>query len=423
MKSFKLLLTLLAMIILGSVVFAQASTEKSTKKTQLQIVHWNNLGDDVIAKFEQENPDIEVLFEKFTVDQFMQVMKTRVASGEIPDIIGAQENDFPVFLKNGIYKDITDYDFVKRLTLNAQKELIAFGDGRIYAIPSNAWAMGIFINVDMFKQHGIKIPENYQDLHTAAQAFRQKGIAPFVQGIKDSWTVNQMFIPQFRLQVDTPQYYDNVKTGTAKWTDPEMVKAYQEWYDLFAAKGMMFEGSLGITYEQAYQLFAQGRVPMWPMGTWAAELFKDDAGKPVKLSFEMDFIPQFGNDTGEEVINAATNIGAMYSISSSTKKLDAAIRFLDWLTTRENAEFFAQKTGLLFPIQGVDFSEVVPYGNKLIPATFEVKVLNPFDVFVDPAVKQQLTVMNQNLLAGIGTVKSELEKVQKAQEIANLERK
>jgi len=400
-----------------------ASQEDSGKVSNLHIMHWNDLPQEVIQKFEAENKNIKIQFEKFTVDKFMQVIKTRIAGQELPDILGAQENDFPIFVKEGIYLDITNESFLNNFYDAAKKELTDFGKGKVYAIPTNAWAMGIFINVDMFKQNGIEVPQNYDEIISAAAKFKDKGISPFVQGLKDGWTVNQMSISQFKLQMEDSSFYDKVKNGETKWTDKHMINAYKEWTDLFAGKGMMYDGSMGLTYEQAFQLFEQGKVPMWPMGTWASSLFKDKDGKDKKFSFAMDFIPQYANKAGEEAINAGTNIGAMYAISSSTKNVEAAKKFFEWLTTPENAELMVKANGCMFPVKGIDYAKVIPYGDKLVKATFDTKMVAPFDIGVDASVKAQLTVANQNLIAGISTVEKEMAEVQRVQESANQERK
>jgi raffinose/stachyose/melibiose transport system substrate-binding protein len=395
----------------------------SGEVVNLHIMHWNDMPQKVIQKFEEDNPSIKVQFEKFTVDKFMQVIKTRIAAQELPDILGAQENDFPIFMKQGIYLDITNESFLNNFYDSAKEELIAFGNGKAYAVPTNAWSMGIFVNVDMFKQNDVKVPENYDEIMAAALKFKEKGIYPFVQGLKDSWCVNQMSISQFKLQLEDATFYDRVKTGGAKWTDASMIEAYTQWADMFAAKGMMYEGSMGLTYEQAYQLFEQGKVPMWPMGTWASSLFKDKDGNAKKFNFDMDYIPQYANKPGEEAVNAGTNIGAMYAISASTKNVNEAKKFFEWLTEPANAELLVKESGSLFPIKGIDYATAIPYGDKLVKATFEMKIKAPFDIGVDPAVKAQLTVANQNILAGISDVKKEMEEVQRVQETANQERK
>ena len=89
-----------------------------------------------------------------------------------------------------IFLDITNEGLLNNFYDSAKVELIAFGNGKAFAIPTNAWSMGIFVNADMFKQNGIDIPENYDEIIAAANKFKEKGISPFVQGMKDSWCVN-----------------------------------------------------------------------------------------------------------------------------------------------------------------------------------------------------------------------------------------
>ncbi len=416
-KSGSLLLVLLLMF--GMLLGISYAKEPVT----LHIMHWNRLGQNVIDKFEKDNPGIKIQFELFPVDKFIQVIKTRIAADEVPDILGAQEVDFRNYIKQGVYMDLSKEGFLKNYYPGAVAELKDFsGVGKVYSVPTNAFALGLWTNRDLFDKNGIKIPSNAVELADAAAKLKAKGIAPFVQGVKDGWPIQQDMFPLFALQVQKPDYYQKMKTGEHKWTDPEVKAAFQKWAALFDTKGYLIQGSLGLTYEQAYQVFEQGKAAMWPMGSWATEFMKDKDGNAKKLPFKLEFVPFPSNNPGEQRVLPGTYIGAMYAISAHTKHPVEAKKFITWLTKPENAAVYAGGNGVLFPVKGLNFGKVVPYGDVVSKTVFGSKILRPFNMTVDASIEKQLTVALQNIAMG-NPVDPELAEMQKVQEIANRERK
>jgi len=409
----------------GSKQAASTASGSSSSKEPvvLHVIHWNDLPQGVIDKFEKENSGIKIQFEKFAVDKFIQVIKTRIAADEVPDILGAQEVDFRNYIKSGVYMDLTNESFMSNFDENAVKELKDFsGDGKVYSIPTNAFSVGLWINKDMFDKNSVNVPTNFDELVQAAEQLKGKGVTPFVQGVKDGWPLQQDMFSMFDVQAKDPNYYEDMKTGKHKWTDSEVKAGFQKWADLFAKKGMLIDGSMGLTYEQAYQTFEQGKVAMWPMGSWGTEFLKDKDGNAKKLPFNVDFISIKSTTASGEKIVPGTYIGAMYSVSAKTKHPQEAKKFIEFLTKPENATIFAKGNGVLFPVKGVDYAKAIPYGDKVAKTTFGDKLVRPFNMTVDASIEQRLTVTLQNILLG-STVDKELGEMQKVQETANKERK
>lgn len=401
----------------------ETKKEEQKKEVTLHIIHWNLLGKNVIDKFEKENPGIKIQFEQFPVDKFIQVIKTRIASNELPDILGAQEVDFKNYIKQGIYMDLTNENFLANYLDNVVAELKNFsGDGKVYSVPTNAFSLGIWINKDLFKENGVSIPTNYDELVKAAEDLKAKSIPPFVQGIKDGWPIQQGMYTMFEVQVQNEGVYEKCKTGEQKWTDSPIKDGFVKWGEFFGKKGIFIEGSMGLTYEQAYQTFEQGKAAMWPMGSWATEFMKDKDGNPKKLPFEVDFIPIYSVDSKGEKVIPGTYIGAMYSIAAATKNPAEAKKFFEFLTTPENAAEYAKGNGVIFPVKGIDLEAAIPYGSIVGNTTLENKLVQPFNMTVDAAIESQLTIALQNIVAG-KSVEEELAEMQKVQEKANQERK
>ena len=78
------------------------------EQVTLHIIHWNLLPSSIIDKFEKENPNIKIYTELYSVDDYVKIMETKLVNGDLPDIMGAQENTFKKYVDENIYMDLTD---------------------------------------------------------------------------------------------------------------------------------------------------------------------------------------------------------------------------------------------------------------------------------------------------------------------------
>lgn len=144
----------------------------------------------IIKDFEKENPTIKV---KFTnVPDPGKVLKTRIASGDAPDVINIylQNTDFQEWAKAGTFEDLTGKDFLGNLKEGAA-ETYAVND-KIYSVPltNNAW--GFFYNADKFKELGLEVPKTWADFEKLVATIKEKGETSFALSLtqNDSWTLN-----------------------------------------------------------------------------------------------------------------------------------------------------------------------------------------------------------------------------------------
>ncbi len=430
MTSKRILATALCALIPLSALFAAGGAEASSasapaaaeKPVTLHIIHWKTLGQNVIDAFQKENPGIVIQYEQFPVDRFIQVIKTRIAANELPDILGAQEVDFPNYVKEGVYLDLSSEPFYDNYYEGALAELKAFTpDGKLYTLPTDAFMLGFWINKSLFEKNGVKIPTNYDEVVAAAAALKAKGVVPFVQGARDGWPLQQDMMSLFRLQLRRPDFYEKVKTGEAKWTDPDFVDALAIWKKDFADN--LLPNSLGVTYSQAFELFNQQKAAMWPMGSWATEFLKNSDGSPRKFDFDLGFIPLYANKAGEKLVAPGTQIGAMWAISAKSKNIEAAKKFFAFISKPANAAEFMKNGGTIMPIKGVDHGAIVPGANLTTAVMEKIAIARPFNMTCDAAIESKLTAVLQELILGTMTSESAAAALQKVQETANRERK
>jgi raffinose/stachyose/melibiose transport system substrate-binding protein len=137
--------------------------KQEVKKQQVQIfTHYQEAtkqkGVDVLmAGAETKYPQYDFVAEHMAYSQFLQVIKTRMASGDAPDVFQGRPYEYPEFIKAGEIVELTNQPFVSRIEEDALIENKI--DGKLWALPTDVEARGIFYNKKMqdsrLRPHGV----------------------------------------------------------------------------------------------------------------------------------------------------------------------------------------------------------------------------------------------------------------------------
>jgi multiple sugar transport system substrate-binding protein len=135
--------------------------------------------DDLATRFMEANPDIDVTVQVVSWNDIDQTVKTRVATGELPDI--ANLNYFASFAADGLL-----YTAEEIVTPEVLADLIqGFRDnskyeGVEYAVPDLASDRLFFYNQDILDAAGVEVPTTWSELLAACETIKasQPGIIP-----------------------------------------------------------------------------------------------------------------------------------------------------------------------------------------------------------------------------------------------------
>lgn len=133
-------------------------------------------------RFEEKYPDV-VLEEngyQYSAESYMAM----VEAGTEPTIFRALFTEPPKLIRNKAIKDITDVlearGWLDKIS-PAIKTLLSDENGRIYGLPKNGYALGVMINVDLFKEAGLVdengypiYPKTWDELAETAKTIKEK---------------------------------------------------------------------------------------------------------------------------------------------------------------------------------------------------------------------------------------------------------
>ena len=132
-------------------------------------------------EFEAKNPDITIEPDtwRFSTDSFLP----KAAANQLPDVFYIPFTEVDKVVDAGYAQDLTkymdEYGYTEQLADNI-KELIT-RNGKLYMVPSNAYALGLMANKNLFKEAGevdengyVIYPQTFEELGEVAGRIKEK---------------------------------------------------------------------------------------------------------------------------------------------------------------------------------------------------------------------------------------------------------
>lgn len=282
------------------------------------------------ALVKEKWPNVTLEVTKLPDDNYYTSLKTKLASGECPDIILTQpmyagQNSCYSMADAGYLVSLNDLDCVE-----GRQDLASVTyKGDIVTATASVAILGCYYNKDLFQQAGITAePQSWDEFLEACKKLQDKGIQPIVMGDKDQYVL-QFGLYQLaanEIYAKNPDYDTQLRSGDTSFTDEGTWDTVLEMYKtLYDNKYIDASQSLGYGASQAITDFIDGKAAMTFDGSFnAAALTAEGAAG----SFERGYFPIPGNDG----VYTATCLSAGYSIYSDSDYVDECKELLDyWL--------------------------------------------------------------------------------------------
>lgn len=133
-------------------------------------------------EFERQNPDIKIIPDTYaySADTFM----VKASANQLPDMYVTYFTETQKIINQGFAEDITPVleELNWKQYINADiVPLLEDKDGKLYGVPADAYAQGIAINKELFKQAGLtdekgyaKIPKTWDEVVEFAKIIKEK---------------------------------------------------------------------------------------------------------------------------------------------------------------------------------------------------------------------------------------------------------
>lgn len=151
----------------GSATGEAASTDNSGKTT-LNVLWWgsqtrHDLTTKMIEKFEELNPDIDVVMDYSDWDGYWTKLPAQVAGGQTPDVFQMDYAYLSQYAENGVLAELNSYVDDGSLDMsNVAQSVLDSGtvDGKLYAISTGTNAPVMLYRKDLVDELGLELPMN-----------------------------------------------------------------------------------------------------------------------------------------------------------------------------------------------------------------------------------------------------------------------
>lgn len=312
----------------------------------------------IIDAFESEYPNITV--EEQGDNSFESLARTRVSSGQAPDIIlHPQPGLLNDFYNDGATFVMSQPDNLESDLVPGLVELGTIGDDFV-AVPMRLSLKSlVWYNVPAFEAGGYEVPETWDDMLALTEEVAASGDveAPWCIGMESDdatgWVATD-WVEDILLRTIGPEAYDEWVAGDLDFASDEVSSAIEEYMaPIWTNDDYVFGGQENIAREP-FGTSVIGIIDgdcMFHRQATFIESFISDNRPDAEYGTDYDFffLPSIDEEWGDPALGAG-DFAAMYSDDP------AAAEFMKFLSQAEAGEGWAAQGGFLSPFTTFDNS-------------------------------------------------------------------
>lgn len=393
-------LLVLAVLVAGMICIpASAETTTLTFWTH-QNTAWNDSWRELIAAFEEANPDIKVEYETFPYSDFQAKTQTSLMSSEagadVYEVWGGWLFDFA---SAGALQE-TPEDLIAELLEDAYTPVLGAAEcnGKYYGAPLelNAEYGGMFVNKHLFEAAGLEYPTTWAELLDDARAMTvgdENGLEVRgldVIGNNDSILFNWLaMILQNGGEILDENGHLIVDSEIAIKCMEELV-SYDTVENLTDLEGLVNLAPFDLGDQQ---LLATDELAMLPRGSWILADLEESYGLTYGEDFDFIPIPPFVEGAEQKW---AAETGWSLCVAADTQNNDAAWRFVRFAMEPENLLQHNIDCAQIPPRKSVandpEFIAAVPYMEQIVGLLDGAEYVGKFDTDIVKGLMNKMVI-------------------------------
>ena len=317
----------------------EPAAEEPAEKVTLTIESWRNddltiWQDVLIPAFNEEYPDIEVIFAPAAPAEYDGVLNTKLEGGTAGDLITCRPFDRSLALfEAGNLASLNDLSGMENFSDVAKSAWITDDGSDVFCVPMASVIHGFIYNQEIFDELALDEPATVDEFFALLDTIQADGqYTPLDMGTSDQWEAATM-----GFQNIGPNYWNGEEgrlgliAGTEKYSDPQYVAVWQqlaEWGPYLASG---FEAQ---TYPDSQNLFTLGQAAIYPAGSWDISLFNNQGDFALGA-----FKPPLPEGADECFISDHVDIAI--GMNPASENSEAARTFLSWVATQQFGDLYS----------------------------------------------------------------------------------
>lgn len=344
---------LLGIFLAAVMLVSMAALPALAQATEIQFWTWRpeDVGfyDKIIKQFEEANPDIKVIQNPIKNTEYNTILSAALAGDSAPDVFMSRAyGGLQTFADSG-YMLALDELMPELASFAESKRMGATSitDGKMYGLPALSQTMLCFYNKKVYQELGLEVPKTWDGFIANLEAAKGAGYDALANGTKEGWCCEFLFGGGCASLYGGITFYNKVITGETTFEDPVFVAAVDAMKSLAPYMPAMYEG---VAYTDMQASFINEMSAHFIGGSYEAGYFK--AQNP-DLDFDIFAVP---GKTEADPAYVSVYADMNFAIAATSKKQDAALKFLKFLATPEFGKQVVSDLAMVSSVPGVDVS-------------------------------------------------------------------
>lgn len=323
---------------------------------------WAPDAEQELAKKFEEQTGIKIDYQVVPSDQYFSLLKTKLNSGEGPDLFGGQSGKTDLVVNYDVEKnavDLSDQPWVQ--TEDPQVLDQSTVNGKVYGQTvwntlGTTWVVNY--NKDIFEKLNLSVPTTFAEFKSACEKIKASGITPIYEPMADGWH-QVLWFAELGVQVENlaPGTADQLNTNQTTFAqNPTALLLLQQYKDLYDS-GCFGDNALSDAVADQTKVITSGQAAMTVANLTFAQQAKNDYP-----DFNIDSLDVFMIPLGDNQVLNVNPAGPTKFIWIGSKYVDEAKQFLN---------FLAQPDSLQYRIDNDPNSPTLPFPGiegKLLPS-------------------------------------------------------
>jgi multiple sugar transport system substrate-binding protein len=292
---------------------------------------WDDNG-EILAKWAEANPNIEIKIETIPFEQFDTKELTALKGGGAPDIMFVNHVTVGAAAGTGGLEPLEPC-LTSQPTMDPKDWIpgmwaVGTREGKQYTVPWDTDTRVLWYNKKLLAEAGVnEPPKTWEELQASVKKIadlKKDGVYPWYYFGGSYWGVLYQDIGPWLVQMDTSFLTpDGTKSAAL---DPKTVQAFTHAVNL--AKYAP-EAAVNNEGPESDALFAQGKLAYYVWGMWYTDTLKQqNPNAKFDVDYSVALLP--GPEAGK---TGSSNGGWQLAISKDSKYKNEACKFLAWVTS------------------------------------------------------------------------------------------
>lgn len=421
----KIKVYLLAVVMLSTFILVACSEgESASDGDEIEISFFHRFTDspnkdyfdEAVKRFEEQNPGVKINVSSAINDDYKQKINVMLGSDNPPDIFFTWAGEYSnKFARAGQALDLSEYagdgSALREQVIATQLEPYTF-EGKVYGVPIIMDGKAFFYNKDIFNELNLEEPTTWDEFIQVLSVLKENGYTALSFGNQSNWAVGHYLTTMNQRMVASEQLDSDYDRTSGEFTDLGYVEALEKLLEL---QPYFTNMPNAVTDDSAINAFVNQEAAIY-----YNQFNQYQYIEPGDFEIGWFNFPAFANGKGDP--NELTGSPQGFMVSSKTKHPEVAVKFLEFLTSEEEAARMVEKTGMISSsVGGVNEDNASEQILDLVKAIEEASAMNIWmDISLDGRVAEVYLNSATEMLNGGKTPQEVMEDVQKvAEEVRN----